>query len=91
MTHYNHKETIRGRYIMAVAAWGLIHHAAVQSGNEIAITYLRRLHTDHVNHFGNSAAFKGINTADIEAEMKLRPRRDNWAYGKLQANGTASK
>jgi hypothetical protein len=67
LTWFNPNETVAGQHVMAVAAWGLIHDAALKAAHPEATAYYRRFQLQRKAHFAESAARKAMTPEQVEA------------------------
>lgn len=78
LAYYNAKETPAAQHVMAVAAWGLIHHAALTAGEPTCTAYQQAFRKSRKDHFAESAVRKAMTPEQVEAG--LQNRRDGALY-----------
>ena len=74
----NPAETVAAQFLMAVAAWGLIHNKALKSGDPMATAYQRAFQADRKAHYAASAARKAMTAEQVAAG--LQHKRDAPLY-----------
>lgn len=78
LSWFSRTETIAAQHVMAVAAWSLIHDAALKAGEASVADYHRQFRADRKAHFAASAARQAMSPVQVAAA--LLHRRDGALY-----------
>lgn len=74
--------TVATQFLMAAAAWHLIHDAALKAGHTESTEYRHKFKLFRKEHYEQSATYKALTDDQVKAELEhpLHGRRDRWLY-----------